>query len=56
METNKIIKGEVFKISEDLWQARIFDGWYVDFGKTKEAAIKKVENKYYKEQEKLQSC
>ena len=54
METGKVKKkltGIVYKINEGLWQARIYDGWYIGWGTTKEKAIKQCEDNYYKTKE-----
>jgi hypothetical protein len=54
MEASKVsekkLKGEVFKVKENLWQARIMDGWYVGFGTTKEKACRQAEKRYKDEQ------
>ena len=43
------INGTIRKIKEGVWEARLYGGWYVGFGKTPDAAKKKVVKLYEKE-------
>ena len=48
VEANQM-KGTIRKIKEGVWEARLWNGWWVAFGKTPEAAKKKVIRNYERE-------
>lgn len=52
----KQVTGTVRKINDGIYEARIWSGWYVAFGRTAEEAKKKVLRLYYKDQERLTLC
>ena len=45
------LQGFVQKIEDGKWQAFIAGGWWKAYGKTRNEAIKKVEEKYHRERQ-----